>query len=60
VKTLDPTSLILAKAIMGKGSGRRPTDEEKYQNNWEAIFNNKEQQKDKQDELPKETTDPDQ
>jgi hypothetical protein len=23
---------------MGKGSGRRPTDEEKYQDNWERIF----------------------
>ena len=45
---------------MGKGSGRRPTDEDKYQSNWEVIFNNKEQEKDKQDELPKETTDTDQ
>jgi len=57
VKTLDPTSLILAKAIMGKGSDRRPTDEEKYQNNWEDIFGNKEQQKDEQNELQQETTD---
>jgi len=45
---------------MGKGSGRRPTDENKYQSNWETIFNNKEQEKDEEDELPKETTDTDQ
>ncbi len=44
---------------MGKGSGRRPTDEESYQSNWEAIFGNKEQQKDEQDELQQETTDTD-
>jgi hypothetical protein len=41
VKTLDPTSLILAKAIMGKGSGRRPTDENKFQSNYDLIFGKK-------------------
>ena len=24
--------------MSGKGSGRRPTDEHKYQSNWDAIF----------------------
>jgi len=41
VKTLDPTSLILAKAIMGKGSVRRPTDENKFQSNYDLIFGKK-------------------
>jgi hypothetical protein len=54
VKTLDPTSLILAKAIMGKGSGRRPTDENKFQSNYDLIFGKKppegqENNKEKQD-----------
>ena len=51
---LDPTSLILAKAIMGKGSGRRPTDENKFQSNYDLIFGKKppegqDKEKEKQD-----------
>jgi hypothetical protein len=34
---------------MGKGSSRRPTDEDKYKDNWDAIFGKKKQ------EPPKET-----
>ena len=26
---------------MGKGSGRRPTDEKKFEDNFDRIFNNK-------------------
>jgi hypothetical protein len=33
--------------MAGKGSGRRPTDEHKFQSNYDLIFGNK--QKEKQD-----------
>ena len=26
---------------MGKGSGRRPTDQQKFEDNWDKIFNSK-------------------
>ena len=29
----------------GKGDKRRPTDEQKYRDNWDAIFKKKEDQK---------------
>jgi hypothetical protein len=32
---------------MGKGSGRRPTDEQKYKDNWEAIFGKKKEKEEK-------------
>ena len=32
--------------MSGKGSGRRPTDEDKYQSNWEKIFGKKKENKD--------------
>jgi len=49
--------------MSGKGSGRRPTDEQKYQSNWDAIFGKqiKEQpklppeEKEKENELPNKT-----
>lgn len=37
---------------MGKGSTRRPTDEKKYQDNWDKIFGKK---KGKKDEEPSTT-----
>lgn len=43
--------------MSGKGSGRRPTNEEQYMNNWEAVFGKKKaeqpQPKETKDELPK-------
>jgi hypothetical protein len=49
--------------MAGKGSGRRPTDEQKYQSNWDAIFGKqlKEQvelplkEKENENELPNKT-----
>jgi hypothetical protein len=35
---------------MGKGSGRRPTDEEKYQDNWDKIFGKKPKEEPKEKE----------
>ena len=32
----------------GKGSGQRPTDKKKYDENWDRIFGNKDKQKDKE------------
>ena len=32
---------------MGKGSVRRPTNEEAFQNNWEAIFGSKKKKEDR-------------
>lgn len=48
--------------MSGKGSGRRPTNEEQYMNNWDAIFGkNKEQKKEKEEnELSEQTKNPDQ
>lgn len=47
--------------MSGKGSGRRPTNEEQYMSNWDAIFGkNKEQKKEKQNELPEQTKNTDQ
>ena len=40
----------------GKGSNRRPTDEEQYMSNWEAIFGKRNKELD-QEELNKEKTD---
>ena len=38
--------------MSGKGSGRRPTDEEKYMSNWDTIFGrNKEQKEEEQNEI---------
>ena len=33
----------------GKGSKQRPTDSKKYQDNWDAIFNSKNQKHKQQD-----------
>ncbi len=44
--------------MSGKGSGRRPTDEDKYMNNWDAIFGKKKEQKEKENELPSKTENP--
>ena len=33
----------------GKGSKQRPTDSKKYQDNWDAIFNSKNQKHEQQD-----------
>ena len=46
--------------MSGKGSGRRPTDEKKYQNNYEKIFGkkNKEQKEKEQDELRNKAEEP--
>jgi len=30
--------------MSGKGSGRRPTDENKYRDNWDQIFGKKKEQ----------------
>ncbi len=48
--------------MSGKGSGRRPTNEEQYKNNWDTIFGKKkvEQEQKDRDELPKQTKDTDQ
>lgn len=47
--------------MSGKGSGRRPTDEEKYMSNWDAIFGrNKKEEEKEQDELPEQTKNTDQ
>ena len=47
--------------MSGKGSGRRPTDEEKYMSNWDTIFGrNKEQKKEEQNELSEQTKNTDQ
>jgi hypothetical protein len=35
---------------MGKGSGRRPTDEGKYRDSWDAIFGKKKPEQPKKDE----------
>jgi len=48
--------------MSGKGSGRRPTNEEQYKSNWDAIFGKKKvepEQKEK-NELPEQTKNPDQ
>lgn len=50
--------------MSGKGSGRRPTNEEQYMNNWDAIFGKKkpieqEQKKETTDELSEQTNDTD-
>ena len=34
----------------GKGSSQRPTDQEKFDSNWDRIFGNKKEGKDEQDE----------
>ena len=46
--------------MSGKGSGRRPTNEEQYMSNWDTIFGKKKveqpEQKKEQDELPEQTS----
>lgn len=52
--------------MSGKGSGRRPTNEEQYMSNWDTIFGKKikdvkqldlSEEKKEQDELSKQTKD---
>ena len=35
------SQMTIQDGMMGKGSKRRPTDEKKYSDNWEAIFGKK-------------------
>jgi len=37
--------------MSGKGSGRRPTDEAKYQSNWDLIFNKNKQHTNERKEI---------
>ncbi len=52
--------------MSGKGSGRRPTNEEQYKNNWDTIFGKKVKEVEQRDlfkeqnELPEQTKNPDQ
>ena len=45
--------------MSGKGSKRRPTDEEQYKQNWDAIFGNKRKEVDQKElsETEKKETD---
>lgn len=49
--------------MSGKGSGRRPTNEEQYMSNWDTIFGKKKveqpEQKKEQDELSEQTSNTD-
>ena len=43
---------------MGKGSGRRPTDKKKFEDNFDRIFNNKKDKDGKDKPNPKDTRPP--
>jgi len=50
--------------MSGKGSGRRPTNEEQYMSNWDTIFGKRKveqekEDKEKENELSEETNNPD-
>jgi hypothetical protein len=43
--------------MSGKGSGRRPCDEEKVRSNWDSIFGKKDKEQPKEtNELPNKTS----